>query len=290
MDIKKVGVVGFGIMGSGITQVVARAGFPVMVSEVSSELVKKGIAGIDYWLQKSVEKGKFSAEVKKDVMDKIKGTTNIGDLKECDLIVEAVYDNLELKRKVFAELDKACPPHTVLASNASTLSIIDIASATKRPDKVVGMHFFNPVPAMRLVEVVKSIATSDETVTIAKEFGKKIGKTVVIAPDVPGYIANRIGSPQGVGAILMVENKLATAEDIDTAVKLGSNAPMGPLERMDLIGLDTMLAGYENLYREYKDTKYAPPLLLKQMVTAGWLGRKSGRGFYKYDKDGNIIP
>ena len=289
MDIKKVGVVGCGIMGSGIVQVCAQSGYDVTVAESKDELLKKGISSIEYWLQKSVEKGKITAENQNGVMERIHGSTNISDLKDVDIVVEAVYDNLEVKRKVFAELDKVCPKHTVLASNTSTLAIIDIASATKRMDKVLGMHFFNPVPAMKLVEVVKSIATSAETLAIGKEFGTSIGKTVVVAPDVPGFIVNRIGSPQGISALIMLENGLATAEDIDTAIKLGSNVSMGPLERFDLIGLDTLLEGWENLYREYKDTKYAPPLLIKRMVAAGWLGRKSGRGFYTYVKDGNKI-
>lgn len=289
MEIKRVGVVGCGIMGSGITQVCAQSGFDVTVLETKDELLKKGLSSIDFWLQKSVDKGKLSAENKGTILGNIHGTIEIKDLMDSDIVIEAVFDNLEVKRQVFCELDKICPQHTVLASNASTLSIIDIASATNRMDKVLGMHFFNPVTAMKLVEVIKSIATSDETLAIGKEFGAKIGKTVVVAPDVPGFIVNRISSPQGIQAVIMLENGLATAEDIDTAVKLGGNLKMGPLERFDLIGLDTVLEGWENLYREYKDTKYAPPLLLKRMVAAGWLGRKSGRGFYTYDKDGNKI-
>ncbi|MFC1863925.1 3-hydroxyacyl-CoA dehydrogenase family protein [Thermodesulfobacteriota bacterium] len=289
MEIQKVGVVGCGIMGSGITQVCATSGFDVTVTESKDELLKKGLSSIDYWLQKSVDKGRLSDENKSNILGRIHGTINIDDLMECDIIIEAVFDNLEVKRTVFTQLDKVCPEHTVLVSNTSTLAIIDIASATTRMDKVLGMHFFNPVPAMKLVEVIKSIATSDETLAIGKEFGAGIGKTVVVAPDVPGFIVNRISSPQGIQAVIMLENGLATAEDIDTAVKLGSNVKMGPLERFDLIGLDTLLEGWGNLYKEYKDTKYAPPLLLKRMVAAGWLGRKSGRGFYTYDKDGNII-
>jgi 3-hydroxybutyryl-CoA dehydrogenase len=289
MEIKRVGVVGCGTMGSGIVQVIAQSGYAVTVSDLNIEAVNKGLAGIDYWLQKSVDKGKLLSENKQSIMTRIKGTANISDLNDCDLVIEAVFDNLEVKRKVFTELDNICPKHTILASNSSTLSIIDIAAATKRMDKVVGMHFFNPVPLMKLLEVVKTIATSEETLAVGKEFGARIGKTVVIAPDVPGYIHNRLTAVLSIAAIKMLEDKIASRDDIDTALKLGSNFPMGRLELLDLVGLDTILAGYENLYQEYKDVKYAPPLLLKRMVAAGWLGRKSGKGFYEYDKEGSKI-
>jgi 3-hydroxybutyryl-CoA dehydrogenase len=289
VEINRVGIVGCGTMGSGIAQVIAQSGYAVTVYDVNSEAVKKGLAGIDYWLQKSADKGKLSAGNKQSIMARIKGTANISDFNDCDFVIEAVFDNLEIKRKVFAELDNICPKHAILASNSGSLSIIDIAAATKRMDKVLGMHFFNPVPAMKLLEVVKTIATSEETLAIAKEFGARIGKTVVVAPDVPGYIHNRLTAVLSIAAIKMLEDKVASRDDIDTALKLGSNFPMGRLELLDLVGLDTLLAGYENLYQEYKDSRYAPPLLLKQMVAAGWLGRKSGKGFYEYDKEGNKI-
>lgn len=289
MNIIKVGIVGCGIMGSGITQVVAQSGYNVIVFDINNEAIKTGLDSINFWLQKSVDRGKLTGENKQKILAKIKGTTDISDFSNCDFVIEAVFDNLEIKRKVFSELDNICPKHTILASNASSLSIIDIAAVTKRMDKVLGMHFFNPVPAMKLVEVVKTIATSEETIKIGKEFGEKIGKTVVVAPDIPGYIHNRLTAVLSIAAIKMLEDKVASRDDIDNALKLGSNLPMGRLELLDMVGLDTLLEGYENLYQAYKDPKYAPPLLLKQMVAAGWLGRKSGRGFYVYDKEGNKI-
>jgi len=289
MNIKRVGVIGCGIMGSGITQVTAQSGYNVTVFDINNEAVNKGLEGINQRLQKAVEKGKLSIADKQDITSRIRPTTTLADFVNCDFVIEAVFDNLEIKREVFAELDSICPKDTILASNASSISIIDIASATKRMDKVLGMHFFNPVPVMKLVEVVKTIATSEETLKIGGEFGEKIGKTVVVAPDVPGYIHNRLTAVLSIAAIKMLEDNVASRDDIDTALKLGSNFPMGRLELLDMVGLDTLLAGYENLYQAYKDPKYAPPLLLRQMVAAGWLGRKSGRGFYIYDKEGNKI-
>lgn len=289
MKINKVGVIGFGRMGSGIVQVVAQSGFSVTVFDVSNEAIERGLSNINYWLQKSVDKGKITAEKKVSIIDLIKETNSISDLEDCDLVIESIFDNLELKRKVFYELDNICPEHTILASNSGSLSIIEIAAATKRMDKVLGIHFFNPVPAMKLVELVKSIATSEETLAVCKRFAVKIGKTAIIAPDVPGYIHNRLTSVLTIAAIKMLEDKIATRDDIDTALRLGSNFPMGRLEICDLVGLDVILDGYENLYQEYKDPRYAPPLLLKRMVAAGWLGRKSGKGFYEYDKEGNKI-
>jgi 3-hydroxybutyryl-CoA dehydrogenase len=289
MEIKRVGVVGCGIMGSGIAQVTAQSGYAVTVSDVNIEAVNKGLGGIDYWLQRSVDKGKLLPEDKKGIMDRIKETADIQDFNDCDLVIEAVFDELEIKKKVFAELDSICPKQTILASNSGSLPIIDIAAATKRMDRVVGMHFFNPVPLMKLLEVVKAVTTSEETLVTAREFGETIGKTVVVAPDVPGYIHNRLTAVLSIAAIKMLEDKVASRDDIDTALKLGSNFPMGRLELLDLVGLDTVLAGYENLYQEYRDPKYAPPLLLRRMVAAGWLGRKSGKGFYEYDEGGNRI-
>ncbi len=289
MEMKKIGVVGCGIMGAGIAQVAAQGGYSVTVSDVSNEAINKGLSVINRWIQRSVEKGKLTDEIGQSIINNIKSTTDLSTFKDCDLIIESVFDNLEVKRKVFAELDNICSKHTIMASNASSLSIIDIATVTKRMDKVLGMHFFNPVPAMKLVEIIKTLATSDETVAIAREFSTKIGKTVVVAPDTPGFIHNRLTAVLSIAAIKMLEDKVASRDDIDNALKYGSNFPMGRLELLDLVGLDTLLQGYENLYQAYKDPRYAPPLLLKQMVAAGWLGRKSGRGFYIYDKDGNKI-
>ena len=282
MQIKKVGVVGVGIMGAGIAQVASQAGYQVIVREINEELLKKGLASINSFLSKSVEKGRLSQQDKDAVMGRIQGTLNLADFKDCDFVIEAVMENLELKKKVFAELDQVCPQHAVLATNASTVSIIDIARATKRPDKVVGTHYFNPVPMMKLVEIVKTIATSDETVKICQEYCRSIGKETVIARDTPGFIVNRLGTPFMLEAVRMLESGIATRDDIDNAVKLGLNHPIGPLALLDLIGIDSVFYGASTIYDETKDPQYAPPVLMRKMVAAGWLGRKTGKGFYDY--------
>ena len=282
MQIKKVGVVGVGIMGAGIAQVASQAGYQVIAREINEELLKKGLASINSFLSKSVEKGRLSQQDKDAVMGRIQGTLNLADFKDCDFVIEAVMENLELKKKVFAELDQVCPQHAVLATNASTVSIIDIARATKRPDKVVGTHYFNPVPMMKLVEIVKTIATSDETVKICQEYCRSIGKETVIAKDTPGFIVNRLGTPFMLEAVRMLESGIATRDDIDNAVKLGLNHPIGPLALLDLIGIDSVFYGASTIYDETKDPQYAPPVLMRKMVAAGWLGRKTGKGFYDY--------
>jgi 3-hydroxybutyryl-CoA dehydrogenase len=285
VKIKKVGVVGCGIMGAGIVQVSAQAGYQVTVSEVSPEILKKGISSIDGWLHKSMTKGKLTDSERRTILGRIIGTVKLQDFQDCDLVIEAVQDNLELKKKIFAELDIICPEKTILATNTGSLSIIEIASATRRRDRVLGLHFFNPVPVMKLLEVVKTIAVSDKILATGKEFGISLGKTVVVAPDMPGFIVNRLMSPLSVGAIKMLEDGLATCEDIDNAIKLGTGLPMGIFESADMIGLDNVLVGHEHLYQEYKDPRYAPPVLLKNMVADGRLGRKSGRGFYDYTQE-----
>jgi len=279
MEIKKVGVVGCGTMGSGIIQVCAQSGYQVVVSEVNDELLNKGLASINSFLTKSVEKSKISQQDKDTTLGRIKGTTNIKDFSDCDLVIEATIENMDLKN---AELDKICPEHTILASNTSCLSIIDMAAVTARLDKVLGMHFFNPVQIMKLLEIVKTIATSDETLEIGRTFGESLGKEIVIAQDTPGFIVNRLLLPYVLDAIRMLEAGIATKEDIDTAIHLGMNHPMGPLTLSDFIGLDTVLSEAETIYDEFKDPKYAPPPLMRKMVTAGWLGRKTGKGFYQY--------
>lgn len=287
MDIKKVGVVGSGVMGAGIAQVCAQAGYHVLVSDVNDELLNKGVAAIKSALTKREEKGKLSQQDKDSILARIKGTKNLSDFHDRDVVIEAAPENMDLKRKLFAELDGICPEHAILATNTGSLSIISIAVATTRPDKVLGMHFFNPAPAMKLLEVVKTIATSDETLEIGEEFGRSLGKSVIIAPDIPGFLVNRLTAPSSLNAVRTLEAGIATKEDIDTAIKLSQNRQMGPLETMDLIGLDTILMANEYMYQEYKDPQYAPPILLKKMVTAGWLGRKTGKGFYEYDEEGN---
>ncbi len=282
MKIKRVGVVGCGTMGNGIVQVCAQSGYPVTVSEINDELLKKGIGAIDKFLAKGVERGKVSKEDKDATMSRIKGTTKLQDFSDCDLVIEAAIENMDLKKKIFADLDKICPKHAILATNTSCLSIIEMAMATKRPDKVLGLHFMNPVPLMKLLEIVRTIATSAETLQIGKEFGASVGKTVVIAKDTPGFIVNVLLMPYLVNAINMLDAGIATREDIDTGINLGLNHPMGPLTLADLIGLDTVLFVISAIYEEFRDQRYAPPPLLRKMVTAGWLGRKTGKGFYDY--------
>jgi len=282
MEIKKVGVVGCGVMGSGITQVCAQSGYQVVVSEINDELLNKGLAFINSALTKSVDKGKLSQQDKDATLSRIKGTTSTKDFYDCDLMIEAAIENIDLKKKIFAEIDKICPKHAILATNTSCLSIIDMAMVTTRPDKVIGLHFFNPVPVMQLIEIVKTIATSDDTLETGKTFGKSLGKTIVIAQDAPGFIVNRLLMPFLLNAIRMLDAGFATKEDIDTAMNLGLNHPMGPLALSDLIGLDTIFYIVNSIYEELKDPQYAPPPLLKKMIAAGWLGRKTGKGFYDY--------
>jgi 3-hydroxybutyryl-CoA dehydrogenase len=282
MEIKKVGVVGCGQMGGGIAQVCAQSGYPVIVSEINNELLKKGLASIDASLTRSVQKEKITPQDKDATLNRIKGTTDINDFGDCDLVIEAAVENLDLKKKIFGELDKDCSQHAILATNTSCLSIIDMAVATKRPDRVLGLHFFNPVPVMKLLEIVRTVATSEETLEAGKDFGRSVGKTVVIARDAPGFIVNRLMVPQILNAVSMLESGVATREDIDTGMTLGLNHPMGPLALADLVGLDTLLFIANGIYDEFRDAQYAAPTLLKRMVTAGWLGRKSGKGFYDY--------
>jgi 3-hydroxybutyryl-CoA dehydrogenase len=282
MQIKKVGVVGCGLMGRGIVEVSARAGYNVIVSEINQQLLDKGLTAMDASLAKGVEKGKITEADKADAMGRIKGTVNVQDFKNCDLVIEAAIENLELKKKIFADLDKICAKDAILATNTSCLSVIDMAAVTQRQDKVLGMHFFNPVPVMKLLELVKTIATSEETLGAAKAFGQSVGKTVVTAPDVPGFIVNRLLMPFLTEAVRLVESGLATREDIDQAIVLGLNHPMGPLTLADFVGLDTAYFICNAMYDEMKENRFAPPVLLRKMVTAGKYGRKSGKGFYDY--------
>jgi len=282
MEIKQVGVVGCGQMGGGITQVCAQSGYPVIVSEINEELLNKGLTSINSSLTKAVAKERITQQDKESTLARIKGTTDMNDFRDCDLVIEAAIENLDLKKKIFVELDKICPKPAILATNTSCLSIIDIAMATTKPDKVLGLHFFNPPPAMKLLEIVKTIATSDETLEIGKNFGKSLGKTTIIAKDAPAFIVNRLMVPQILNAIRMLEAGVATKEDIDTGVTLGLNHPLGPLGLADFVGLDTLYFIANSIYDEFKDPQFAPPILLAKMVAAGWLGRKTGKGFYEY--------
>ena len=282
MDIKKVGVVGCGQMGGGIAQVCAQAGYQVVVSEVNDELLKKGLTTIDNYLSRSVQKESITQQDKDDTLARIRGTTNTGDFSDCDLVIEAAIENLDLKKKIFGELDKICPEQAMLATNTSCLSIMAMAAATKRLDKVLGLHFFNPVPVMKLIEMVRTTATSEETLNTGRSFGESLGKTIVIAQDSPGFIVNRLMTPQILNAIRILESGVAVKEDIDTGMTLGLNHPLGPLALADLIGLDTLLMIANGIYEELKDEQYAAPVMLKDMVSAGQLGRKTGKGFYDY--------
>ena len=282
MAIKKVGVVGCGLMGRGIAEVSARAGYDVVVSEISKELLDKGMGAVRGSLAKAAEKGKLSQADMDSTLAKIKGTTDMMDFKDCDLVVEAAIENLELKKKIFIDLDSICRPGAILSTNTSCLSVMDVAAVTKRPDKVLGCHFFNPVPLMKLLELVKTITTSKETLETAVDWGKSLGKTVITAPDRPGFIVNRSFLPYMVEAFEMYENGVATREDIDTGVQLGLNHPMGPLTLADMVGLDTLLFVMDAIYAETKNPKFVAPVLLRKMVTAGHLGRKTGKGFYDY--------
>jgi 3-hydroxybutyryl-CoA dehydrogenase len=282
MKIKKVGVVGCGTMGSGITQVCAQSGYQVVVLEINGELLNNGLASINSVLTKSVDRGKISQQDKDTVLSRIKGTTSTRDFYDCDLVIEAANEDMKLKKKIFAELDKICPKHAILASNTSCLSITDMAVVTDRPDKVLGLHFFNPAPVMKLLEIIKTTATSDETLKISQDFGTSLGKTIVIAQDTPGFIVNQLMVPFLLNAIRMLDAGVATREDIDTATSLGLGHPMGPLTLADFIGLDIILAMADAMYQELKEPQYVPPVLLKKMVAAGWLGRKTGKGVYEY--------
>ncbi len=283
MKIKKVGVVGCGIMGSGIAQICSQSGYDVVIMDTTEEYLNRGLASMDKILARSVEKERISEDEKKAIQARIKGTIALNDFSDCDYVVEAVVEDLGAKKDVFEELDRVCPKHTILASNTSTISIINIAAATNRPDKVIGTHFSNPVPLMKVVEVINSIATSEETTSMTRTFLDSIEKTMVVSKDVPGFLSNRILTPFLLNAIRMVEAGVGTKEDIDTLITQGLRHPMGPLTLLDLIGIDTVYRGASAIYEETKDPQYFPPPLMKQMVVAGWHGRKTGKGFYEYE-------
>lgn len=282
MEIKKVGIVGAGQMGSGIAQVCIQSGYEVVIQDVADKFVEKGLNGIRSNFKRAVDKGKMPADASQAALARIRGTTSLEDLKDRDIVIEAVIENMAEKRKVFAALDKGCVPNTILASNTSALSITEMAAATQRPQKVLGLHFFNPVPVLQLVEIVRALSTSDETIAVSRKFVESLGKTPAMCKDLPGFIANRALFPYLMEGIKMLESGVATAEDIDNGCKLGYNLPMGPLAVSDLIGLDTVLFIANSMFSEFRDPKFAPPPLLARMVTAGQLGRKTGKGFFTY--------
>ena len=269
-------------MGGGIAQVCAQAGYKVLVAETSQALLFEGLSKIETHLDNSVKKGKITRQDKDDIFSRIRGTTNIEEFNDCDLVIEAVIEDLTTKTKAILLLDNICPPHTLFATNTSSLLIKNIASATKRPDHVFGLHFFNPVPIMKLLEIVRTDITSESTIEAGKIFGESLGKTVVIVQDSPGFIVNRLMVPQILTAIRLVESGIATREDVDTAMILGLNHPIGPLMLADLIGLDTLLNIANNIYHSLGIEQYAAPEMLKVMVSQGSLGRKTGHGFYTY--------
>ena len=294
MDIKKVGVLGCGLMGSGIAQVAAMAGFDVTVLEVEQKFLDKGFAGIEKSLAKfaerPVDKGGITAQQKDAARARLKGTTNMQELADCDLIVEAVIENVAEKKKIYSALDAIAKKDCIFASNTSSISITELLTSTKRPERFIGLHFFNPVPLMKLVEVVRTIATADDVYETAYEFGKKLGKVPVRTSDKTGFIVNRLLVPYLLDAIRAYEEGVGSIEDIDNAMKLGCGYPMGPFALLDFVGLDTTYYITHVMYDEFKERRFASPPLLKRLVMAGWYGRKSGRGFYDYADPANPKP
>jgi 3-hydroxybutyryl-CoA dehydrogenase len=282
MDIQTVGVLGCGLMGSGIAQVCAASGYKTIVREVEEPLLKKGMGRIEKFLSDGVEKGKVTAEAREKTLGNLSGTTKLEDLKSCDLIIEAIIENIDEKAKAYAVLDGVAGEQTIFCSNTSSLCITELAAKTKRPDRFAGLHFFNPVPLMKLVEVIRALTTSDETYQQVFAFAQSLGKEPITAPDKPGFIVNRLLVPYLLDAIRAYENGLGTLEDIDKGMKLGTGYPMGPFTLLDFVGLDTTYYIANIMFDEYREPAYAPPPLLKRMVLAGRLGKKSGQGFYKY--------
>ncbi len=282
MAIQKVGVVGCGLMGAGIAQTCAQSGYETVVSEVNQQLLDKGLNGIYGAWDSLVSKGKLNQSQADEYRARLHGTLDLADFADCDLVIEAVIEKMEEKLRLFPTLDKIVKPSGLFASNTSSLNITQMGAVTKRPDKVCGLHFFNPVPVMKLVEIVKTISTSEETIETLKQFVVSLGKSPVVAKDTAGFIVNFLLIPYLLAAIRMLENGVASRDDIDTAMKLGCGYPMGPFTLLDYVGLDTTLWATEAIYEEYKDPLYAPPPLLRRMVLSGMFGRKSGKGFYEY--------
>lgn len=282
MEIKTIGVVGAGTMGSGIAQTAAEAGYNVIMRDIEESFVQRGMAAINKNLNRAVEKGKRSKEETEGIASRICGTTRLEDFKLVDLVIEAVIENMELKKELYGEIDKICRPGAVLASNTSGLSITEMAAATKRPDKVVGMHFFNPVPVMKLVEVIKGAATSEETFQLIMDIARQMGKEPIAVNEAPLFVVNRILVPMINEAAYVLMEGVAGAEDIDKGMMFGANHPIGPLALADLVGIDVLLAVQDTLYKETGDSKYRACPLIRKMVRAGHFGRKSGRGFYSY--------
>ncbi len=281
-EIKKVGVLGGGLMGSGIAQVAAASGFTTVVREVSDALATRARGSIQKTLDKGIEKGKVTAEQRDATLGQLNFTSDVADLKDCDIVIEAIVEDLDLKNTIWKQLDALCPAHTIFASNTSSLTIAAMAAATTRADRMVGLHFFNPVPMMKLVEVVRTVTTSPETFQRAFDFAKKLGKEPIAAKDNSGFVVNLLLVPYLIDAITQLERGVASVEDIDKGMQLGTGYPMGPFTLLDFVGLDTTYKIAEIMFDEYREKRYAPPPLLKRMVLAGMYGRKSGKGFYDY--------
>jgi 3-hydroxybutyryl-CoA dehydrogenase len=290
MMIRKVGIVGCGEMGSGITQVVLEAGYATVVREIEASLLDKGIRAIQKGLERSVEKGLLTTKAKEEALAHLSGTLALADLKDCDLVIEAVFEDIQVKKELFKNLDVICPKEAIFASNTSSLSITEMASATKRQERVVGLHFFNPVQRMALVEVIKTIATRDEIAQMVFDFVQSLKKVPILAKDNSGFIVNLLLTPYLMDAIRAVAHGIASIQDIDTGMKLGCGYPMGPLLLADFIGLDVLCKGTSSMFDEYRDSRYAPPPLLVKMVRMGYLGRKVGRGFYDWSDPKNPVP
>jgi len=282
MEIRAVGVLGCGLMGAGIAQVAAQAGYRTIVREVNQDLVDRGLSRIRKFLDDGVQKGKVAAGIRDKVNELLSGTTSVDDLRECDLVIEAIVENLEEKRRTYAALEPVLTDRAIIVSNTSSLCITELAAATKRPDRFAGLHFFNPVPIMKLVEVIRALTTGDETYRTVFAFAQSLGKEPITAPDRPGFIVNRLLVPYLLDAVRAYESGLGTLEDIDKGMKLGCGYPMGPFTLLDFVGLDTTYYIANIMFEEFREPAYAPPPLLKRMVLAGRLGRKSGEGFYKY--------
>src|SRR6266699_546090 len=282
MEIQRIGIIGVGLMGAGIAEVCARAGYDTLVREINDELLAKGLDRMETSMQSAVQRGKLASADQEAARSRVRGTTRLEDFADRDLVIEAAIEDVRLKKDLFAQLDQICPPHAILASNTSSIPIIQLATATKRPDRVLGMHFFNPVPTMQLVELVRTLTTSDETLETVRTVGERLGKRMIVSKDRAGFIVNYLLMLYMLDAVRLLEQDFASKEDIDLGMMLGTSYPMGPFTLADFVGLDTALHIADVLFDAFKEPRFAAPTLLRQMVAAGWLGRKSGRGFYNY--------
>jgi 3-hydroxybutyryl-CoA dehydrogenase len=282
MEIQRIGIIGVGLMGAGIAEVCIRAGYDTLVREINDELLAKGLDRVETSMQSAVQRGKLNSADQEAARSRLRGTTHLEDFADRDLVIEAAIEDVRLKHDLFAQLDSICPPHAILASNTSSIPIIQLAAATQRPERVLGMHFFNPVPTMQLLELVRTLTTSDETLKTVHSVGERLGKRMIVSKDRAGFIVNYLLVPYLLDAIRMLEQEFASKEDTDAGMMLGTSYPMGPFTLLDFIGLDTALHITDVLFEAFKEPRFAAPTLLRQMVAAGWLGRKSGRGFYNY--------